>query len=85
MPHAKEKKRGYSVADAIHKLQSRLFSENEGEQSDRRQAPTGVAIAAIEEGIGAGVGRYRWGYLRSPFSPPNQLRRTGSSSKHPGT
>jgi len=59
MPSSKETKRGYSVAYAIHELQADALAENEGEQSTGASA-TGVAIAAIEEGIGAGVGRYRW-------------------------
>src|SRR4051794_10520936 len=60
MPAPDEPTGSHTIADAIHTtVEPVSLSENEGDQSTGASA-TGAAIAAVEEGAGRGVGRYRW-------------------------
>lgn len=60
MPSPDKPTRKHTIADAIHATSEPIsLAEDEGEQSTGASA-TGAAIAAIEEGIGKRVGRYRW-------------------------
>jgi ACS family hexuronate transporter-like MFS transporter len=60
MPSSDKPKHDHSIADAVEATSDPISrAENEGEQSTGASA-SGAAIAAVEEGIGGRVGRYRW-------------------------